>query len=135
MDPQPKTITWVRSTVSVQSGEYAASQTLVTQYTSADDRFTITPQGGMIYKREHGGRGKYRRRFSWRGFMVKDALADKSRGQRMFWREQTVRAAKRSAELAVKRSATHTVTSESSISSKLQAAITEADDRSAKPAV
>jgi hypothetical protein len=125
MDPQPKTITWVRSTVSVQSGEYAEAQTLVTQYASADGRFTITPTGGMIYKRTHGARGAYQKRFAWHGFMVKDALADKSRGQRMYWREQTVSAAKRSAEAAVKRSAARAVTSESSISNMLQAAIAD----------
>ena len=88
----PITIKWVRSKVSIKSGEYAAAQTEVVQHASADGRFTILPRGGMSYAKDQGIRGHLNKKWRWTGYRITDSLTGRTD------RSNTVQSLKRWAE-------------------------------------
>ena len=87
-------MTWTKRAATVQAGEYAESNTRVTEHVSADGRFSILPSGGMRYSREFGLYGSLVNRWVWTGYR----LTDTTGRLRQFSRFRTVGAAKRAAE-------------------------------------
>lgn len=102
-EPRDEKGRWTTSKVSMQTGEYAAAQTIVTQHESADKRFTIRPTGRMDYRRDAGIRGPLNYKWRWKGYRLTDTHPNLPKWVSSTSRHSTVSEAKREAERRRKR--------------------------------
>ena len=69
---------WTRRKEIVRGGEYPSSDVERTVTVSADGRFKIYPDGGMVTSKIDGVRGDSYRRWAWHGYAMSDAEYNKA---------------------------------------------------------